>query len=141
MKDGRRWRRKTTNEDRSVRYRDLDFDLVVLMKGDKPSANFISDGCSGAPDSAGPIDITPACFYHDWHYVKGGTERDRKKADSLLWRNIRACGGSWWLATIYWLEVRRFGFDHFHYHGMSKPGWWQRKWIIWVSRWGVFWAA
>lgn len=138
--NGRRWRRPERGAG-ALRYRDLDFDLVIKMKGEKPHSTFLSDGCSGAPDWAGPIDIRSACFFHDFAYAQGGSESHRREADANLWRNIRACGGSWWLATIYWLEVRRFGFSHFRYHGLSKPGWWQRKWIIWVTRWFVFFAA
>lgn len=141
MKQGRRWRRNPKSFTGALRYRDLDMDLAVKMKGDKPNANFLSDGCSGAPDWAGPIDIRSSCFWHDWAYAKGGSEADRHRADSNLWHNIRACGGSWWLATIYWLEVRRFGFSHFHYWSNENPGWWHRKLIIWVTRWLVFFAA
>lgn len=122
-----------------IRYKDLDPDVLEKMVGQKPSKRFISDGVSSGPDSVGPISLLEPAFVHDWEYAIGGSEKDRRKADSNLWRNCRTVGLGWIAANFVYAEVRAYGFDHFAYIG-KEPGWAYRCWT-WCVRWAVFLTA
>ena len=92
---------------------------------------FVSDGCSYSPDSFKCCGIiTDVCRVHDYLYTLGGTEDDRKEADSILRRGIIecACPGmknlikTRWIAFTYWRAVRRLGKYFFNYEdGTDRP--------------------
>ena len=66
--------------------------------------NFKSDGCSLFPDG----DYRHCCVEHDLTYFKGGTGRERLKADNKLFRCVKNTKG-WWhklIAPVMWAGVR-----------------------------------
>lgn len=133
-------KRKPRREDRDgISYRDLDPALCVLMRGPKPTASFISDGCTSSPDEWGGADLRPACHWHDYHYrVEGGNERSRKQADHNLFYNLRACGLPYLWAQLYYRRVRFWGVRHFKYRPCrAKPGL-LRRCVLFFSRWLTF---
>ena len=90
---------------------------------------FVSDGCSYSPECFKCCGIiTEICRVHDYLYALGGTEDDRKKADSILRRGIIECAKpelkhvlkTRWIAFVYWRAVRRFGKYFFNYTDDSK---------------------
>ncbi len=121
-----------------IAWEDLPPDLTGKMLGPMPPKYFTSNGCSFAPDEIGPVDLRAACHWHDWAYQKGGNEKSRKQADRNLWINMQTCGASQRLATLYWFEVRAWGFDSFHYHGINPPGRLHRWWTRIISRFVTF---
>ena len=40
------------------------------------------------PDSLGGLDISYICRLHDWQYIQGGSEADRKQADIIFYVNL-----------------------------------------------------
>lgn len=71
-----------------------------------------------------------ACCQHDDDYDRGGTERDRRKADRSLFRNMvyiamRREGKvrRWLLCTLvaaaYYASVRALGWHYFAYKGKA----------------------
>ena len=80
---------------------------------------FKSDGCSVVPD----YDQQECCVRHDWLYWRGGTFRDRARADRELFECIRTTK-SGWLAPFRWFGVRIGGVGFLPF----------RKW-----RWGYGW--
>jgi len=121
-----------------VTLNDLPSDLRRKMRGPRPPFDFCCDGCSWSPDELGPIDLRPACVWHDWAYRCGGFEKDRKRADREFWLNLQACGLSRWKATVYWRAVRGWGFSSFRYHGMNMPSAAYRWWTRLIGRWVTF---
>jgi hypothetical protein len=94
-------------------------DILPLIPPD-----FVDDGCSFSPDKFWCCGrITEVCRVHDYLYDKGGSEADRKFADSVLRRGIIECArrGKWkyirtrWVAFIYWRATRRCGKFFFNY--------------------------
>lgn len=66
--------------------------------------NFKSDGCSMFPDG----DYRDCCVEHDLAYFKGGTGRERFRADNKLFGCVANKKG-WWhkiIAPVMWAGVR-----------------------------------
>jgi hypothetical protein len=74
-----------------------------------------------------------AGHYHDWKYFKGGTWRDRLKADRALraiMRKLTPIRGNWravwaWARMRFWSEVyyrfvRAFGWVNFNFHEQDR---------------------
>ena len=70
------------------------------------------------PDSILGVDITQACQIHDWDYVQGKTEKDRRIADLNFLKNLKTlitAKSSIFnflrlaIAGIYFAAVRAFG--------------------------------
>lgn len=92
--------------------------------------DFIADGCGS---KSGLIDVPDfvyrdSCQKHDVMYWRGGTEKDRKKADEEFYRDMMddASDASWFLrafykslAWVYYQSVRLFSKSFFHY--ADKP--------------------
>ena len=87
----------------------LPVELVENMVGEQPPAAYVGNGCTSSPDFWRGKDLRPACHFHDWGYSKGGTERDRRRIDGELRRNLEACGASRWAAGIYYRRCRLWG--------------------------------
>ena len=68
---------------------------------DKP---FISDHCSAVAE----YDHAECCVIHDWAYWRGGSRRDRKRADKAFYDCMRATATRR-LAWQRWMGVRVFG--------------------------------
>lgn len=68
-------------------------------------ANFKSDGCSMFPDGG----YRDCCVEHDKAYFNGGTRRQRRAADGLLFKCVAGQKG-WWhrtfIAPMMWAGVR-----------------------------------
>jgi len=93
-------------------------------------------GCGTAstwwvPDTVWGLNITPACNIHDYMYIMGDCEKDRKTADQVFLNNIiriiqaktRFRILSWLRrrrAVIYYQAVRLFGGAAF-WAGKNKP--------------------
>lgn len=89
--------------------------------------NSIVNGCGPAgskwkatiiPDTLYGLDVSEACFIHDFGYYFGVTLDDKDKADSMFLdnMNILISDGSWWLrflrrrrAKKYYWAVKYFG--------------------------------
>jgi len=103
---------------------------------------FISDGCSGAPDTIFGYDISPACRQHDASMCQriwpaGSLDQDwRQAADRQLGVEIRSYlpHGLDWIGWVYWCAVHRFDGDaafascgplegDLCRHGQPRPGW------------------
>lgn len=94
-------------------------------------AGFEPNGCTASPDWFVGFWIQPACDYHDYLYWKGGTEKDRKRADTIFLAIMHHIIRNSWLckhvsyfrnrsrvvAGMYYGQVTEFGKDHFNYHG------------------------
>lgn len=79
---------------------------LIELLGPIPPAEFLSNGCSCAPDSIGSVDLKPACRYHDYAYNK---RYPRWFADYCFYGNLRILGCPRHLAMLYWVSVRVFG--------------------------------
>jgi hypothetical protein len=66
-----------------------------------------SDNCTGFPDG----NYADCCFEHDLAYFKGGSWKERWRADKKLYKCVNAKGGAKnkFVAPIMWLGVRAFG--------------------------------
>jgi hypothetical protein len=83
------------------------------------------NGCGGEGDFVRPPQFFPkACDDHDLAYDRGGSEKDRISADSLLFAeaNDAAAKAPWYkwplltfAAPVYFLAVRAFGWRFFKY--------------------------
>ena len=80
---------------------------------------FRSDGCGVVPD----YDQQECCVRHDWLYWRGGSFRDRARADREFYECVRTTK-SGWLAPFRWFGVRIGGVGFLPF----------RKW-----RWGYGW--
>jgi hypothetical protein len=98
-----------------MKLEDMDSDLMARMVGLLPPADFESDGATGALDELLAIDSRPAALLHDWHYELGITPAQRKKADRLLYRNLRSLDVGKIRAMWWYVAVRIFGWRHFNY--------------------------
>ena len=69
--------------------------------------DFKSDGCSKFPDG----DYYDCCFDHDLAYFKGGSWKERRRADNKLYSCVAAKKGikHKFIAPVMWLGVRAFG--------------------------------
>lgn len=104
--------------------------------------DFLSDGCSCAPDRLFGVDLTPACRLHDAAYCARlwppGTldQAWRSGADRQLGIDVRAVlpFGLGWVGWAYFWAVHRFGGDSSFdscgeeagercRHGMPMPDW------------------
>ena len=84
---------------------------------DKP---FITDGCSLVAD----LDQRACCIRHDWAYWKGGSKKDRRKADDGFFRCIWKTSNFPILAPIRWFGVRIGGKKFWRVEGVSwNYGW------------------
>lgn len=118
----------------------LRFDPVEVLARIPPE--FVSDGCSGAPDSLCGKDLRPFCRAHDAAgctrlWPPGTlTQAWRHAADRQLGREIRVelPLGIKWVGWVYWLAVHRFGGDSSFdscgaeagdlcRHGIATPEW------------------
>ena len=112
----------------------------------EPPAAYLSDGCTHAPDSIGPLAFLPACAIHDWEYHAltwsstfagpgrfGGTEADRAAADLRLCHNLVRSGAPWPVAVAFFKAVRVAGIGSYAYAPDAKPGRLGRVWIWIVS--------
>lgn len=73
-------------------------ELVKICNGcgsSKATFDYISDSIAG-------LDISPACYIHDFDYDEGGNEKKRKKDDKKFLKNINKLisKASWWLSAI-----------------------------------------
>lgn len=116
-----------------ITLQDLPGHLVRVMEGPTPPADFISNGCTNAPDRVGRADLRAACHWHDYHYSLGCTEDDRRQADFSLYRNLRRCGASHELAAVYFRRVRFHGVNFFSYGEYARPGRYLRRWYYVVN--------
>jgi hypothetical protein len=68
---------------------------------------FKSDGCTAFPDG----DYADCCFDHDLAYFKGGSWKERWRADKKLYKCVAAKKGfsHKLTAPMMWLGVRAFG--------------------------------
>lgn len=68
---------------------------------------FKSDGCTAFPDG----DYADCCFDHDLTYFKGGSWKERWRADKKLYKCVAAKKGfkHKFIAPMMWLGVRAFG--------------------------------
>jgi predicted small secreted protein len=68
---------------------------------------FKSDNCTSFPDG----DYADCCFDHDLAYFKGGSWKERWRADKKLYKCVAAKSGfkHKFIAPIMWLGVRAFG--------------------------------
>jgi len=82
-----------------------------ILQRIKAIKDFVSDGCTMAPD----LTFSDCCYEHDIYYVTGAV--NRKEADRCL-RKCIAAKGFPVLAWIYWLGVRLFGWV-FYYFGKT----------------------
>lgn len=108
--------------------------------------DFITDGCSNAPDRLFGRDLAGACCVHDLWYCtrawKAGklTQQHREQADMMLGRCIRALLplGVGWIGWLYYRAVHRFGGDEAFdscgkeagercRHGLPPPRWMARR--------------
>lgn len=79
--------------------------------------DFVSDGCSGAPDLFLGYDLTPACRAHDAGYCQrlwpaGACDQEwRTAVDHQLGIEVRAALplGLRWIGWLYWRAVHVFG--------------------------------
>jgi len=72
---------------------------------------FSTDGCSSSPDGTIPLageQFLPCCKAHDVAYWKGGTAKERLKADQALRSCMEGMGHKNFAAIYYW-TVRVFG--------------------------------
>ena len=123
---------------KEVTWDDIDEVLASAMRGKRPPSTFVGNGCSGGPDEIGGVDCAPACFFHDFAYLYGGTEKERKRADHELFYNLRTCGVPYFYAQKYYRAVRFWGVDKFQYRPHDcKPGKWKR-FVLFFSRWVSF---
>ncbi|QDU05412.1 hypothetical protein V6x_51490 [Gimesia chilikensis] len=106
---------------KEIRNADLPESLLSRMEGFKPPADFVSNGCSWAPDEFGGVDLRPACHFHYWAYQLGGCVKARKRADQMLYRNLRACDLGNLMAGIYYRRVRLFGVAAFNWDKGKVP--------------------
>lgn len=125
---------KRTNR---VKLMDLDPLTVGKMRGKHPPHNFIGNGCSCSPDEIGGVSLAEACWFHDFHYTRGGTEKERKIADRNLFYNMRICGAPYFWAQLYYRRVRLWGIGAWHYRNCRPPGLWKRV-LLFFSRWVTF---
>jgi hypothetical protein len=72
--------------------------------GPEPLHPFTSDGCSLFPDG----DWGGCCYNHDLAYWRGGSWRQRAKADRDLRYCVASKGGFWYgvLSWLMWVGVR-----------------------------------
>jgi hypothetical protein len=70
-------------------------------------ADFKSDGCTSFPDG----NYYDCCYDHDLAYYKGGSWKQRWRADKKLYQCVAAKGGfkNKFTAPMMWLGVRAFG--------------------------------
>jgi len=85
--------------------------------------DFITDGCTLFPDSAGDACWTDCCVAHDRAYWRGGTADERKRSDTTL-RECVAARGRPTLASQMYRGVRLTG----------MPLW--PTWYRWGYGWG-----
>jgi hypothetical protein len=66
-----------------------------------------SDNCTSFPDG----NYADCCFEHDVAYFKGGSWKERWRADKKLYKCVAAKGGAKnkFAAPVMWLGVRAFG--------------------------------
>jgi hypothetical protein len=66
-----------------------------------------SDNCTSFPDG----DYADCCFEHDLAYFKGGSWKERWRADKKLYKCVAAKDGfkHKFIAPMMWLGVRAFG--------------------------------
>jgi hypothetical protein len=104
-----------------VRFKDLTEDEIA----------YICNGCGGKGGIFNPPDFlfTASCYHHDFNYWLGGSEEDRKRADTgflnaMLLDARRVSGLRMWfhlfLAYLYYYGVRFFGGKFFHYSAEQK---------------------
>lgn len=87
-----------------------------IYHGDPPYTAFRGDGCTCAPDYAlNGADLREACRWHDYAYLIGGSESDRKNADRHFLRNLRTTGCPFITRRIYYYRVRFWGVLAFNY--------------------------
>ena len=89
---------------------------------DKP---FVTDECTLVSE----LDMRACCIRHDWAYWKGGSRRDRRKADSQFFRCIWKTSRFPILAPIRWFGVRLGGKKFWGVEGVSwNYGWNNFEW-------------
>lgn len=86
------------------------------FKGHMPPPAFTGDGCTCAPDIAiNGADLREACRWHDWAYLQGGDESNRKIADRNFLHNLKASGCPFVTRHFYYRRVRFWGVLAFNY--------------------------
>lgn len=89
---------------------------------DKP---FTTDGCTLVND----LDQRACCILHDWAYWKGGSRKERRKADNAFFKCIVRESKYPILAPFRWLGVRIGGKKFWGVKGVSwNYGWNDFKW-------------
>lgn len=89
---------------------------------DKP---FGTDGCTLVRD----LDQRGCCILHDWAYWKGGSRKDRRRADNEFFRCIWKNSKYPILAPFRWLGVRIGGKKFWGVNRVSwNYGWDKFKW-------------
>ncbi|MEZ4104086.1 MAG: hypothetical protein R3B60_02240 [Candidatus Paceibacterota bacterium] len=91
-----------------------------------PPREFKQDGCTLFPDKVFGSDFSEACLKHDIAYWHGGSEEERKKADTELRLNIADSG-----ISGYYLQ-------YFVYYGTQIFG---DTWLtrLFEANWGFGW--
>ncbi len=84
---------------------------------------FVTDGCSVVAD----LDQSACCIRHDWAYWKGGSKKDRRKADKEFFQCIWKTSNFPILAPFRWLGVR-----------IGGARFWRRKGVSWNYGWNGF---
>ena len=87
---------------------------------------FTTDGCSKAPD----FNFSECCKVHDYYYWKGGSSKEKKKADQLLGQCIKNATydiiGTAYEKTVrvfglpFWRTSYRWGYGWKYYRPMEK---------------------
>jgi len=81
----------------------------VSFEGWTTPPDFISDGCSFAPDRwltlRGWVKLTDACILHDFLRIYALVTT--KEADKILRRHLISIGAPLYLAWIYWVVVKK----------------------------------
>ncbi len=86
----------------------------------KMDSEFKTDGCSVVND----LDMRACCIRHDWAYWKGGSRKDRRKADRDFFNCIWKTSSFPILAPIRWFGVRIGGKKFWNAPGVSwNYGW------------------
>lgn len=109
---------------------DIPESVAQKMVGPRPPENFRCNGCTMSPDKVFGVDLSPACYWHDYAYMLGGGENMRLLSDRLFFHNLRSCGAGYFVSMAYYLAVRVVGHWFFNYRG-HRPSPWGRL-VIWA---------
>ncbi len=99
--------------------------IITACNNNSELSPFASDGCSLFPDSSVIIkkDWCECCFQHDVAYWQGGTEQQRKQADTMLKQCVSQKTGDEALANVMYEGVRIGGSPYFYNWYRWGYGW------------------